>query len=554
MTTLTLTNFLPALQAYIDEMLCWQILDEDHPDYGGLVNPDYGLADPHLASALMTACVYHALATGQPDPALFERANLAGEALLKALRPSGLIDLLSVNYDSSPDTGFLVQRLCTLIELGGEAARVQPRWVALLGTVEQIIRRGVSGMLDGGFHTPNHRWVMVSALTQAKTLFPDLEVKRTVEAYLAEGIDIDEEGTFIERSVGVYDAVNNRSLLFIGQNWDFPEAFAAVERSLTFDLHLLHADGTAETGLSRRQDYGTRTVPVGLIDCFLISHHLQPNPIFARAAQYLWDQLSSPRGDLLWVAYALLKGDDLEPSTASLPTDFAHYYPLNGIWRVRRERLSASFFKGVTRLLTLTYGQAELSSLKISQTYFGQFIGRFVGDSVTVDDVQGVLRSEGLANPRRPGYELPLGKLVPPDQWQAMLSEREIRRLPPATSTLTVREIVDGFELCYQTLAGLDKVAAQIAFDFPPGGIWESGDLRLKPEAGQTIFLKRGYGTMRYGHDVIMLGPGAFDHGMWQMREAEPAPDHVRILLTFRTPVDFTFKLRTFRGLKPPVE
>jgi hypothetical protein len=59
---------------------------------------------------------------------------------------------------------------------------------------------------------------------------------------------------------------------------------------------------------------------------------------------------------------------------------------------------------------------------------------------------------------------------------------------------------------------------------------------------------------MRYGNDVIMLGPGAFDHGMWQMREAETAPDHVRILLTFRTPVDFTLKLRTYRGLKPPVD
>src|SRR5690606_12442083 len=109
--------------------------------------------------------------------------------------------------------------------------------------------------------------------------FPDLDVAKVVEAYLAEGIDIDAEGAFIERSVGVYDAVNNRSLLFIHEHWDCPAALPAVQRSLDFDLYLLHADGTAETGLSRRQDYGTREVAIGLAPCYLHAHLLSPNPL-----------------------------------------------------------------------------------------------------------------------------------------------------------------------------------------------------------------------------------------------------------------------------------
>jgi hypothetical protein len=211
--------------------------------------------------------------------------------------------------------------------------------------------------------------------------------------------------------------------------------------------------------------------------------------------------------------------------------------------------LSASFFRDTTHLLTLIYGQAELSSLKISQTYFGQYIGRFVSNALEVAGNQAVLRSEGLSNPRRPGYELPLGRPVPPDRWQALLQERSLRRLPPALSTLTVREVEAGFDLRYQTLTGLDRVAAQIAFDFPPGGIWETADSRTQPQAGQIIFLKQGYGTMRYGSDVIQLGPGTHAHGMWHMRDAEPAPNHVRVLLTFLTPVDFSFRLRAYRGL-----
>jgi hypothetical protein len=54
---------------------------------------------------------------------------------------------------------------------------------------------------------------------------------------------------------------------------------------------------------------------------------------------------------------------------------------------------------------------------------------------------------------------------------------------------------------------------------------------------------------MRYGYDVIRIGPGAYAHGMWAMRDAELAPDYVRVLLTFLTPVDVTLHVRISQGL-----
>jgi hypothetical protein len=113
---------------------------------------------------------------------------------------------------------------------------------------------------------------------------------------------------------------------------------------------------------------------------------------------------------------------------------------------------------------------------------------------------------------------------------------------------LTIEEVEGGFDLHYQTLDGLDGVAAQMAFDFPVDGIWETDDTMTRPVAGQVLFLKRGHGTMRYGHDVICIGPGAHAHAMWAMREAETAPDHVRVLLTFMTPVDVVIEVRVHRG------
>ena len=555
-TSLTLANVLPYLERRTDDLANWQIPEPAHPNHGALVSTEFGIPWGHLAGGFITGVAYRflgALALGDAHRiaearALLRRAILAADAMMNAQRSSGLLDLLSVNYDSSPDTGFTVQQLCTVVELGRGLA--DPEWTTLLGKIEQFIRRAVPGMMDGGFHTPNHRWVIAAALSQAARLFLDLDVRRTVDAYLAEGVDIDAEGFFIERSVGVYDAVNDRSLLLIAENYGWPAALDAVERNLALDLRLLHADGTAETGLSRRQDYGTREVALGLAPCYLMFHGMCPNPLFSRAAQWLWDAAPTPPGHLEWLLYPLLKHGDPMPADAALPDDFAQHFTSNGIHRVRRGPLSVSFFRDATRLLSFTFGAAELTSLKISATYFGGDCGRFIGDRLEVKGGRVVLWSEGRRRPRRPGYELPLGRPVPPERWEEMIPERELRRLPPLFSLLEVEEAADGrgrgIDLRYRTLDGLDRVAVQIALDFPPGGIWETADTRTKPAAGQALFLKQGYGAMRYGNDVIEIGPGAMAHGMWQMREAEPAPSHVRVLLTFLTPVDCTFTIRAY--------
>jgi hypothetical protein len=561
-TALTLANLLPYLEHLVDEWTCQQITDPAHPDYGALISPEYGMTWGQLDAGFVTRVAYRFLASVAlgdsrriaAAQALLPRALLAADAMLRAQRPSGLLDLITVNYDSSPDTGFTVQQLCTVIELGRTRTPDDAAWITLLDKIEQFIRRAVPGMMEGGFHTPNHRWVIAAALSQAARLFPDLDVRRAVDAYLAEGIDIDTEGFFIERSVGVYDAVNTRSLLLIAESYGWPAAVDAVERNLALDLRLLHADGTAETGLSRRQDYGTREVALGLAPCYLLYHGMRPNLAFCRAAHWLWEQSPTPSGHLEWLLYPLLKHGDPPPAGAPLPDDYALYLPANGIHRARRGLLSATFFRDATRLLSFTFGAAELTSLKISATYFGGDCGRFIGDRLEVKGGRVVLWSEGRRRSRRPGYELPLGRPVPPERWGAMTAEREVRHLPPLFSLLETQEAADargqGFDLHFRTLDGLDRVAVQIAFDFPPGGIWETTDTRTKPAAGQTLFLKQGYGAMRYGSDVIEIGPGTLAHGMWQMREAEPAPNHVRVLLTFLTPVDWAFTIRAYRGMK----
>lgn len=559
MSTFTLANVLHALARDVEQDLMQQITDADHPLYGayiphesGLDEAGHGGATRYLVSCgllVLARQTHPQAAPAAPDTnLLLERMHITADYLLRAQRPSGLIDLRSTNYDSPPDTAFAVQLLCALVELG----RGQPVLAEVLDKVEMFIRRAAPGIMTGGFHTPNHRWVMVGALAQTGALFPQIDVRDAVRAYVAEGFDIDAEGTYLERSVGVYDAVTNRSLLLFADHWhdagDVAAARAAVARNLNFNLHLLHADGTAETGLSHRQDYGIRDVPTPLIAPFLHSAAIDPNPVFVRAAQWLWERAAAgPVHNLAWQAYVLLRFGQPDPSPAALPDDFIRHYPRNAVWRVRRGSFSATLFGGVTRLMTLVYGSAELNSLKISQTYFG--VGWFVGDSMQAEGQSTVLRSEGRQRPHRPGYELPLGRPVPRDQWSAMNQERDWNPLPPALSELAVTVVEDGLGLHYHTLEGVDQVAAQVALDFPAGGYWETEDTAFTPQPGQVIFLKQGWGRMRFGSDVIAIGPGAHAHRYQQMRHAEPPVGNLcRVLLTFVTPVDHQFRLRVFSG------
>ena len=499
---------------------------------------DWGLDDPGDTCSLVALCLY----TGRH----LDAAARALDYLEAYQRPSGLTDLRDCNFDSSPDAGFILQAMCPALippplSPGGRGTRTWGEGGAER-RVRAFLRRMVVGTLTGGFHTPNHRWVMSAGLALAEKCFPDLseQIRPVVESYLAEGFDLNADGAWIERSAGVYDAICAKSLLILAEcGYETEACLEVVRRNLELNLQLFHADGTIETGLSRRQDHGTRSVPSSLIVPYLWAGTLLKEPRFLQAAAFLNAKAPADGYSLVQFLRQFGEPGELEPT---LPSDYTRHLPVLQAHRIRRGELSVTAFGGTTRLLHLVSGQAELVSVKISQAYFG--VGRFVGDSIREEDGAVVLRSEGTLSPYRPGYELPLGRPVPPEHYQELRAERVLRRVPYCLSELRVREVEGGLDLRYVTLDGMDRVPAQIALDFAPGGIWETDDTVLQPQAGQVLFLKRGAGRMRYGRDVIEVSPGACAHQIWAMRDAEAAPGLVRILLTFLTPLDFRVTLK----------
>jgi hypothetical protein len=514
--------------------LCWQVRAPGRRGDGAVVALDIGLADVSHGGTvpLVMGCALAAVACGR---------GIAGAPARRAQRPSGLVDLRSTNHDSSPDTGCAVQALCAVPGLAAPHAG-DPAWQPLLAAVRQAMCRSVVGMCaDGGCHASNHRWAIASALAQA-AVCPGLDVAATVQAYLAEGVGIDDEA-LPERSIGVYDGVTDRPLLPLAERRGAPGVRGAVRCNLALDLHLLHADGTAGAGLPRRQGHGTRRVPLGLASCSLHVAALGDDPRFAAAARLLRRSAGEVGlGDLVWLGSVSLRFGDVGLGGAPLPDALVHLLPVDGAWRTRRGALSVASFRDTGHPLAMSHGAAELVGMRIGQAYSGA--GRLAADVLIPVDGGMALHAHGQHGPRRPARELPLGRPLPPAARQQQPAERRLRRVPTAESSLSPHLREDGLALRDRTPDGRGGVTAQEALDVRPGGLGETDGTAAMPVTGQVILLRRGRGVMRHGDDVTNIEPGADGHRAWQMRHAGPAPDLMRTVLTLRTPADHASVLR----------
>ena len=527
-----------------------QITDRSHPAHGAFLSETSGAhpnADHGANASLLASACFVLMADGsrlEGDAKLFDRVQWSMAFQRRWQRPTGLIDLVSMNWESPPDTGFAVQLLAPAVELARRlAAQGNSQAETIAVSLGAFVRTAAAGMIDRGFHTPNHRWVVCSALAQAMTLFPEVEAGAYVERILAETVDINEDGEYTERSTGVYNAVCNRSLRFMADHLGRPDLLDAVRRNLDLMSHLFHEDGTIDTSFSNRQDRGQRIVPVAIADSFFDMGQRDGNGGWARIADDLVaageDAEHSPWLLQPFLAHPEYRRERLDRKPR--PDHFARHYPASGLWRVRRGPLSATAATGSRTAFAVRYGDVNLRSVKFSGTYLRS--ANFAAD--TMAEIAGGVRleREGRAHPL-PGYELPLGRPLPVGTVHAARSSRERWTLPAIDLRLEIREVENGFDLRYVTGGGLDRIPLEIECAFAGPGEWETADQVIQVADGMTALLKSGHGMYRCGRQAIRIGPGSGVHYHWEMRESEPGLDSFRVLITLQTPVDRTLEIR----------
>ncbi|WP_454050079.1 hypothetical protein [Cellulomonas sp. Marseille-Q8402] len=205
---------------------------------------------PHRATMHAVRVLVLADLVDAPDPDRAVTATALVAHLERSQGPTGLFD--GDNLVSPPDSSFTFNDLCLTLELLDAQGSPGPADVA--GRLRAVAERAVEALLVGGVHTPNHRWELSAALAGLHRLTGDDRLVARADEWLAEGVDIDADGFYSERSPNYAAYVSNPSLLTLARLLDRPALLGPVRASLLSLVPLVDDDGEVVSVHSRRQD------------------------------------------------------------------------------------------------------------------------------------------------------------------------------------------------------------------------------------------------------------------------------------------------------------
>ena len=191
---------------------------------------------------------------------------------LEALQVADGLFATGANLASPPDWAFTITDVAATAAALRRPSATAAAWVAgaagtaLGARLEEVLRRAVPALVVGGVHTPNHRWEVAGALVGAAALLEGPAAVAAVERaqqWLAEGIDIDADGLYSERSPNYAAHVSGPALLLLAERLGRPALRESVHTNLHTVLDLTTPGGTTETVHSRRQDQHDARFPIG---------------------------------------------------------------------------------------------------------------------------------------------------------------------------------------------------------------------------------------------------------------------------------------------------
>lgn len=492
--------------------------------------PDEYLQHPAGAASglieTLTAAVNYPASKHYRSNDVVARIRLAAEFLEKSQSPEGFIDLLSTNFNSCPDTGFVVHNVGTAAAIAKMA-----RNDAVLAVLRPFLTKAANGMTVGGIHTPNHRWVVSSALAQVNDVYPNPAYVRRIEQWLAEGIDIDGDGQYTERSTVTYNTICDRAFTVLAAKLKRPELLDPVRRNLKAMLYLLHPDGEVVTEVSKRQDQFVRGTMAGywFPAQYLAVHDSDGE--FAALARQLTPE--NARLSALMEYPELLKA---LPASAMLPSDYERWMPDVGLARIRRGDLDATvILQDNSRFFSARKGGAVVQAVRFATSFFGK--GQFVPESTVLRDKSYVM-AQSLSAP----YYQPLSPVRKVDykNWGALRDQRKKSQICTLHQSAVVTEKAGGFDVRIQahgeSASAALGIPLAVEINLREGGVLEG--CKPAPHVDGGWILESGFATYRIGGQTVKIGPGAAPHLLTQLRGAEAKLPGMSVYVTGYTPFD----------------
>ena len=510
-----------------DLILRRQITDPSHR-WRGIYPDDYGIFGPGAAAGIidtLTSCWLHPRSRHHKSNELAQRALLAVDLLRREQTSDGNWHLPVTNFNSPPDTGFIIRAIAPaagLLKRGGHRDLFAP--------VEPVLLRAGAGMAKGGVHTPNHRWVVSAALAQLDDLFGRQEYVRRIEQWLAEGIDLDSDDQWTERSTYVYNPITDAAFVTMAAKLKRPQLLDPARRNLRSMMYLLHPGYEVVTEISRRQDLNIRgdMGPYWFSLAFLAE--ADKDGRFATLAEHF-----APKRALL---SALMEYPQLLRSipAAAVPDSYTKAFPHNQLVHVRRGPMSAVVLGGNRdRVFTFRNGDAVIQAVRFASAFFGK--GQFAGAAIDSNDGAWTI-SQQLEGP----YYQPLDppQKVDADSWAETRAGRTRSEVSKLTQSVAIRREGDAFTLRIRS-EGTADVPLAVEISLREGGRLDGVEPALRVSDGYV--LKDGrHAIYRAGSDAVRFGPGTHAHMYTQVRGAQPKLPGNSVYLTGFTPFDHTIR------------
>jgi hypothetical protein len=523
----------------VSRLLPRQITEFEDGNYGGV--PDqFMIFHPGSASGFIQRLTTSYVADGSAyfhDELLLDRMQRSIDFLIKKQHEDGTVDLLTTNFHSTPDTGFVVEPLALSYKLLLQDD--QPTSVELRKSLETFLKRAGKALVVGGIHTPNHRWVVSMAMARIHELFPDPGYPDRIDQWLEEGIDIDGDGQFTERSTSVYSPLTDRCLITIAKIMGKPGLLDPVRKNLEMTLYYIHPNGEIATEASRRQDQYLAQTPYAYYYPYRYMSIHDQNGRFGSMVHFLEEKLG-PEVLSGYLGYLLedasIAGElPVEP----LPLNYVQHFKDSDLVRIRRENIDATILAKNPALFTMQHGDAVLQAVRMSSAFFGK--GQFVADELKVEEG----RYRLIQTLEGPYYQPIAPELIASDgNWEKMpRDKRPQSEVQKMTYSLEIVEIEGGFQLDFLA-EGTDHVPVAIELSFRKGGLLKGGESIDQLE--DAYFMKDSPITYEHeGRRIEVIGD-LHGHDWTQLRGAEPRIEGTSIYLTGYTP--FKHKLTIRQG------
>ena len=514
----------------IEALLPRQLMRPGHRWDGGVIN-EFEIPNAHSTSSFLEvlgASYASPFSSYYLSPSLEKPMDLAISCLLHVQYDDGTIDLHTTNFHSTPDTAFIVNYLSPVYVILKRLER--PGLEGVLDKMSMFFFNAGKCFLVWGVHTPNHRWVVCSALARLNAFFPSQKYIDRLDEWLSEGIDMDPDGQYTEKSVSIYSPVCNNMFLTTGRLLNRPELYDVIRKNLDMTLYYIQPGGEVLTDASGRQD-AART---GYVDRYYYAYRYfaiqDGNPVYSAVCELIENEMPER---IVGFLPGLLELPDFEkeliPPT-EIPDNYFKRFEHSGVFRIRRGNTDISIIEKNPTFLTFMKGSAVMQSMRLAAAYFGSK-GQFISEETAFDDSRVVLSMH-----RTHGYFQPFPEEDRPDDgdWTKMpRGMREMSEVQTIAYQVAITESDAKVRIEIQ-IHGTDHIPVSCEMSFRSGGVLSG--VREDRHNQDSYFLESGTGTCQLGEDVISFGPGKADHRWAQMRGMLEKQEGKSVYITRYTP------------------